>query len=283
MRRLRTAIGRLTRGLCAVFAISASITCDRGAQPAYLDLATTTSVQNSGLLDTVLPAFTDETGVKIRVHAAGSGRALEMLSDGIIDLAITHAPAAEARYLSAHAGWSYQKVAYNRFVVVGPPGDPAMVRDAADAVDAFRRIARTPIRFVSRGDQSGTHERELALWDAAGVTPESDRLVVSGRGMAMALRHADEVVGYTLSDEATFWQLQPSLDLTILFDADPRLLNSYAVVYPGGEERAGVLAKWLTEGAGRGLVGAYQASGRAVFTVWPMTCPANTPDALPCQ
>jgi tungstate transport system substrate-binding protein len=154
-----------------------------------LDLATTTSVQNSGLLEALLPHFRDAT---VRVHAAGSGRSLEMLADGVVDVVISHAPDAEARYLSEHPEWLYRKVAFNRFVIVGPKNDPAAVRQAADALDAFQRIAGAPVTFVSRGDSSGTHEREQALWKAADVMPPPDRLLVSGRSMAVALRHAQE-------------------------------------------------------------------------------------------
>jgi hypothetical protein len=119
-----------------------------------------------------------------------------------------------------------------RFVVVGPKNDPAAVRQATDALDAFRRMAGAPVTFVSRGDSSGTHEREQALWKAAEAVPPADRLLVSGRSMAVALRHAQERQGYTLSDKATFWQLERQLDLVLLFAGDARLLNTYAVVLP---------------------------------------------------
>ena len=148
--------------------------CSRSSERApALDVATTTSVQNSGLLEALLPHFTDAT---VRVHAAGSGRSLEMLADGIVDLVISHAPETETRYLADHPGWLYRKLAFNRFVIVGPRADPAMIRQAGDALEAFRRIAGAPVTFVSRGDSSGTHERELMLWKAAGVTPLPERL-----------------------------------------------------------------------------------------------------------
>jgi tungstate transport system substrate-binding protein len=244
-----------------------------------LDIATTTSVQNSGLLDTLIPQFTEAT---VRVHAAGSGRSLEMLKDAIVDLVITHAPEAEARSLAEHPTWQYRKIAYNRFVVVGPPQDLADVRGATDVVDAFRRIAAAPVTFVSRGDSSGTHERELALWKAAGVTPPLDRWLVSGRSMAVALRHADERQGYTLSDEATFWQLERQLDLVTLLGADPRLLNTYAVIQAPGSRAAEAFALWLAEGAGRRLMERYAIEGRVAFTSWPLSCPGDTPAAAPC-
>ena len=245
-----------------------------------LDIATTTSVQNSGLLDALLPSF---SAAAVRVHAAGSGRSLEMLANGTAALVISHAPVAEADYLAKHPDWRYRKLAYNRFVVVGPASDPAQVSSAPDAATAFRRIADASVVFVSRGDQSGTHEREQLLWKLAAATPPADRLLISGAGMAQALRHTDEKNGYTLSDEATFWQLQRSLSLAQLFDRDPRLLNTYAVIYPSGNAPAARFAKWLTQGGGRDRMAAYRIHGRLAFSVWPPNCPAEEPGALPCQ
>lgn len=265
--------------LCAVAVVASGC----GTPVVYVDVATTTSVQNSGLLNALLPRFMSDSGLKVRVHAAGSGRALEMMADEIVDLVISHAPAAERRYLEQHPAAEYRKLAYNWFVLVGPREDPAAVGDTADAVEAFRRIARsTTTPFVSRGDNSGTHERELEFWTLAGAKPPSDRLIISGRGMALALRHADELGGYTLSDEATFLQLAPSLRLKVLLRGDARLLNTYAVVHAQQNQNARVLAEWLLEGNGRDLIAAYRANGQAVFTVWPENCPADTPEARPC-
>jgi tungstate transport system substrate-binding protein len=250
-----------------------------GPRQRFLDVATTTSVQNSGLLEMLLPHF---TGATVRVHAAGSGRSLEMMADGIVDVVITHAPQTEARLLTAHPGWLYRKLAHNRFVIVGPPGDPARVAGALDAIDAFRRIAGAPVTFVSRGDASGTHEREQALWQEAGVTPDAARLIVSGRGMALTLRHAQERQGYTLADEATYRQLEHQLDLVVLSAGDPRLLNTYAVVHPPAHQLAEAFTEWLTRGDGRARIAAYQIEGRPAFTIWPAGCPDERPDLLPC-
>jgi tungstate transport system substrate-binding protein len=253
--------------------------CTSAERPA-LDVATTTSIQNSGLLDHLLPHFEQ---AQVRVHAAGSGRSLEMLADGVVDLVISHAPETEARYLATHADWRYRKLASNWFIIVGPPDDPAGVRDAADALDAFRRIAAAPVPFVSRGDESGTHEREQAFWRRAGVAPAPGRLIVSGRGMALALRHADEIDGYTLSDEATFRQLQPQLDLVAFTIGDARLLNTYAVIHSQGNASPQVLAEWLLSGDGRNRLVDYRIDGRAAFTAWPSGCPGHTPHSQPCN
>ena len=253
--------------------------CTSAARPT-IDIATTTSVQNSGLLDYLLPHF---ERAQVRVHAAGSGRSLEMLADGVVDLVISHAPETEARYLATHADWHYRKFASNWFIIVGPRDDPARVREAADAVDAFRRIAAAAVPFVSRGDQSGTHEREQSLWRAAAAAPAPPRLIVSGRGMALALRHADEINGYTLSDEATFGQLQPQLDLVAFTIGDERFLNTYAVIHARGDARADMFAEWLVTGDGRDGLSEYRIGGRAAFTAWPETCPGHVPDARPCD
>jgi tungstate transport system substrate-binding protein len=252
---------------------------DRPATLRTLDIATTTSVQNSGLLEALLPHFTDST---VRVHAAGSGRALEMLKDGVVDLVISHAPETEATYLAEHPDWRYQKLAFNRFIVVGPPDDPARVRDARSVLLAFRRIAAAPVNFVSRGDSSGTHEREQKLWKLAEVMPAPGRLLTSGQGMANTLRQADEKQAYTLSDEATFWQLERQLDLVAVSEGDDLLLNTYAVVHPRDISTAATFADWLTRGEGRRRIEGHLIEGRVAFHVWPDGCPAAHPDALPC-
>jgi tungstate transport system substrate-binding protein len=264
-------------GLISVL-VALTACAERPATPT-LDVATTTSVQNSGLLEALLPHFTSAT---VRVHAAGSGRALEMLKDGIVDLVISHAPETEAKYVAEHPDWRYQKLAFNRFIVVGPPDDRAHAKDATSVLDAFRRIAAAPVNFVSRGDSSGTHEREQKLWKLAGVMPASDRLLTSGQGMANTLRQADEKQAYTLSDEATFWQLQRQIDLVALSEGDDLLLNTYAVIYPRAVDTAATFAEWLTRGEGRRRIDGHRIEGRVAFRVWPDACPGDQPSALPC-
>ncbi|HET9705946.1 MAG TPA: substrate-binding domain-containing protein [Vicinamibacterales bacterium] len=268
----------MRRVLAALLCLAA---CSR-TPAATLDIATTTSVQNSGLLAYLLPQFQRHSAIVVRVHAAGSGRALQMLEDEVVDLVISHAPEAEARILTRHPQWSYRKLAHNRFVVAGPGNDPASVSGAADVLDAFRRIARSDAAFVSRGDESGTHERERALWAAAGIDPDPARVIVSGRGMAQALRHADEAEGYVLTDEATFRQMDDALDLEIVAAGDPRLVNSYAVLHRGGEPRATAFADWLTGEAGRAALGALTIAGAPAFTPWPPDCPGGQPSDAAC-
>ena len=254
-----------------------------GQQPRALTIATTTSVQNSGLLAELLPALRRDEGITVQVHAAGSGRALRMLEQGEVDAVISHAPEAEADTLSRHPDWSYRKIAFNQFVLAGPRADPASVRSAADVIDAFRRIHDAGAAFVSRGDESGTHERERAFWTAADRQPRGPLLIVSGRGMAQALRHASEAQAYVLTDEPTFRQLSGSLDLVVLFERDARLLNTYAVVHPPQHTLADEFARWLTSDQGRRALALFEIGGRPAFSPWPEECPATRPSDVPCR
>lgn len=235
-------------------------------------LATTTSVANSGLLDPLLAAYRDSAGIEVQPQLVGSGLALRMLAEGHADVVIAHAPAAEEQALQQHPQWAYRKIMFNDFILVGPDDDPAKAGDAANIVDAMRRIAESSARFVSRGDESGTHEREKGLWARARVTPPATRLVIAGAGMGSTLRIASETGAYTLTDRATHSQLAPTLKLKILFEGGPLLLNTYAVVYdPSGtrQKEAAAFAAWLSDGAGRHLIEEYKTGGQPAFRVWP--------------
>jgi tungstate transport system substrate-binding protein len=257
--------------------------CSIPADPRILTIATTSSVDQSGLLATLLPAFKAESGIDVRVHVAGSGQALQMLARGDAALAISHAPDAEAKVLRAHADWVYRKFAFNEFVIIGPRHDPAGVRGSSGAVDAFRRIAQSAQRFVSRGDQSGTHEREERLWTLAGQRPDGARLIVSGRGMSQALRHADEAEAYTLSDEATFRRLERQLELSVHYRGDALLGNTYAVLHGSTNGDATTFARWLTMGSGRALIRSFTVDGQRQYSVWPVGCAAAQPSDTPCD
>jgi tungstate transport system substrate-binding protein len=239
-------------------------------------------VQNAGLLHHLLPPFENEAAISIRVHAAGSGRALQMLEKGTVDVVISHAPDAEQRLLHLHPEWSYRKLAYNWFVVVGPASDPAQLRTATDVVQAFQRIADSDAVFVSRGDESGTHERERTCWKAAGRRPSIDRLIVSGGSMAQALRHADQMQGYTLTDDPTFRQLSSRLELQVVFEGDARLLNTYAVIHRADRPDAAAFATWLLSPATRGRLASFLIEGRPGFEPWPEGCASGAPADSPC-
>jgi tungstate transport system substrate-binding protein len=269
-------------GLACFASLLLAGACRDEQRPVYLDIATTTSVKNSGLIGELLPAFEKETEIIVRAHATGSDRALEMLADDVVDLALTHAPQLESKYLDSHPDWVYRNIAFNRFVIVGPPHDPAAIRSAPSAAKAFARIAAAHVNFVSRNDQSGTHERESALWVEAGARPDGDDLLISGGSMAIALRHTSERVAYTLSDEATFRQLGPELDLDALYTDDDALLNTYAVTYRRKSGVASVFMEWLTAGSGRRRLESYRVAGVAIFHAWPLQCPSQHPTVQLC-
>jgi tungstate transport system substrate-binding protein len=255
----------------ALFAGILAVVAGCGSPESPLVLATTTSVANSGLLEPLLGEFHQDHGVTVRTHLVGSGLALRMLSQGDADIAVTHAPETEATYFRDHPDWRHRKIMSNDFVLVGPPDDPA--RTAGVAIDeAMRRIAGADVRFISRGDNSGTHERENQLWDLAKMTPPVPRLVTAGAGMGSTLRVASETASYTLTDRATYMQLAADLQLRIMVEGGPLLLNVYSVVMPAAGPRAKDAAtffEWLSRGRGRAVVDAYRIGDVQAFTSWP--------------
>lgn len=203
-----------------------------GSAPAAertLMLATTTSVDATGLLNVLADAFKADTGITLKWIAVGTGAALKQARDGNADVVIVHARKLEDEFLRDGSGLNRRVIARNYFVVVGPPGDPAGVRGAASAAEAFGRIRASGASFVSRGDNSGTHNRELEIWSLAGGKPEKAYLE-TGQGMAETLRVADERGAYTLTDTATFTGLRGLTGLTPVFENSPQLENIYAVI-----------------------------------------------------
>jgi len=192
-------------------------------------LATTTSVDATGLLNVLADAFKADTGITLKWIAVGTGAALKQARDGNADVVIVHARKLEDEFLRDGSGLNRRVIARNYFVVVGPPGDPAGVRGAASAAEAFARIRTSGASFVSRGDNSGTHNRELEIWSLAGGKPEKAYLE-TGQGMAETLRVAAERGAYTLTDTATFTGLRGLAGLTPVFENSPQLENIYAVI-----------------------------------------------------
>ena len=275
------------RGLLIPLVVLTVVTgqaCGQSPTP-YLTLATTTSVGNSGLLDVLLPEYLEQTKTATQSHLVGSGRALAMLEAGQADVVISHAPAAERSALQKHPDWWYRKIMFNDFVVAGPAVDPARIRGQASVRDAMRAIAAAGQRFISRGDQSGTHEREEQLWTQAGARPDRGRLVAAGAGMGTTLRVASESGAYTLTDRATFAQNAGALKLAILFEGGPELVNTYAVIVdpsgPRGDD-ARAFGEWLASGGGRHVISGYRLPGGIVaFEPWPQGRPAGRPEERP--
>jgi tungstate transport system substrate-binding protein len=194
-------------------------------------LSTTTSTQDSGLLETLLPEFTKDTGYDIKVVAVGSGQALKMGEEGEADVLLVHAKASEEEFIKAGHGLQRFDVMYNDFVLIGPKGDTVLKNNAQnEALKALQYIKDNKLKFVSRGDDSGTHKAELKLWKALTIEPAGDWYISAGKGMGAVIQMADEMKAYTISDRATFLSMQDNVDLEIIVEQDPKLYNQYGVI-----------------------------------------------------
>ena len=202
-----------------------------GAASRNLILATTTSTQDSGLLDLLVPLFEKESGYFVKTIAVGSGQAMAMGEKGEADVLLVHSPEAEKQFMAKGAGSSRRLVMHNDFIIVGPAADPARIRGAKTSVDAFRKIAQAGSLFLSRGDNSGTHAKEKGLWKGAALTPEGQKWYQqTGLGMGQTLNVAAEKKGYTLADRGTYLAMKKGLGMEILLEGDARLLNVYHVI-----------------------------------------------------
>jgi tungstate transport system substrate-binding protein len=242
-----------------------------------LILATTTSTQDSGLLDELLPAFTKDTGWQVKTLAVGSGQAIELGRRSEADVLLVHSPAAEQAFVAEGGAGQRRLVMHNDFVLVGPANDPAGVR-GADSTQAVAKIATAQALFVSRGDDSGTNAKEKDLWKRAGTAPAGTWYQATGQGMGATLRVASEKAGYTLSDRATYLAQRDTLALDVLSEGDPGLLNVYHVIEmtTGAGERvqpdgARAFADWIVSPPVQQQIGEF---GRAKFGQ-----PLFTPDA----
>ncbi|MFZ5824246.1 MAG: substrate-binding domain-containing protein [Bacillota bacterium] len=223
------------RQLAALVATAALLSgCGAGSTPGSSDrtviLATTTSTQDSGLLDVLLPLFEKQSGYQVKPIAVGTGQALVMGERGEADLLLVHAPASERVLVEKGVAVNRRLVMHNDFVIVGPPGDPAGVKGVRTGAEALARIAQAGAPFFSRGDNSGTHQKELALWKATGLTPEGRWYQQTGSGMGQTLNVASEKGGYALTDRATFLSLRKHLKLELVLEGDAPLLNIYHVM-----------------------------------------------------
>ncbi len=193
-------------------------------------LATTTSTQDSGLLDELIPKFEDQTGYVVKAIAVGTGQALKMAEEGNADVLLVHAPDSEKVLIENGSATNRRLVMHNDFIIVGPPADPAGIKGKSDPASSFARIVDTESHFVSRGDDSGTHKRELDIWTDAATSMSGDLYLESGQGMAATLRIASEKDAYTLTDRATYLVQRNTLDLDILVEGHESLLNLYHVM-----------------------------------------------------
>ena len=200
------------------------------AQSNVVILSTTTSTQDSGLLDVLVPLFEKKTGLTVKTISVGTGQALALAARGEADVTLAHAASLEKKYVAEGKMSNRRLVMYNDFVIIGPPDDPAKIKGLPKALDALKRIAESQSRFVSRGDKSGTHVLELALWKQAGVEPKGVWYIESGQGMGQTLGIANDRRAYTLTDRATYLAFAKRVDLPILVEKDRPLLNIYSVM-----------------------------------------------------
>ncbi|MBN1627109.1 MAG: substrate-binding domain-containing protein [Deltaproteobacteria bacterium] len=269
-----------------------------GGEKAIIRMSTTTSTENSGLLDALLPEFTKDTGIQVKVFAKGTGAAIRDGMDGNVDIIFVHDRAREDKFIEEGYGAYRLAVMHNDFVVVGPKNDPAGIK-GANVAEAFKRIANSNALFISRGDDSGTHSKEKEIWGIAGITlakknidadyggktPDigyeypavlAERYVSIGQGMGKALTFAEEKQAYTLADRGTYLEYKygraQGLDLEILCEGDDNLGNPYGIIpvnpekYPDIRfEDADRLAKWLVSEKGQKLIADYKIHGRQAF------------------
>lgn len=195
-------------------------------------LSTTTSTRDSGLLDYLLPIFTEKTGVDVKVLAVGTGQALQMGKDGEADILLVHAKASEEEFLAEGHGTERRDVMYNDFVLVGPSTDPANLKEnyPDNILEGLRVLSTDQASFISRGDDSGTHKKELGIWESAGIEPSGQWYVEAGAGMGDVLKIADEKQAYTLTDRATYLSMKDDLDLEIIIEGDNNLFNQYGII-----------------------------------------------------
>jgi len=253
-------------------ALLAPVGCGGKGEPTRLRLATTTSTENSGLLDWLLPPFEERENVRIERIAVGTGQALALGERGDADVVLVHARTREDEFVAQGFGVDRRDVMWNDFLIVGPAGDPAGVRGMQDAAAALQKIAAAKARFVSRGDDSGTHIREKNLWKAGGGRPEWDDYILAGQGMGPCLTIADEKQAYVLTDRGTYIAYGRKVDLEALVEGDTALRNPYGVILVNPERHPDVkaaigrkLIDYLTSPEGQKRIADYRKEGQVLF------------------
>lgn len=245
------------------------------AQQTTITLASTTSVDNSGLLAAILPLFTQASGIKVHVLALGTGQALDTARRGDADVVLVHDPEAEKKFIDEGHGVNRRQIAWNDFIIVGPKDDPAKIKGGHDAIAALTAIAKEKAPFVSRGDRSGTNALELRLWKAAAIDPKSGAgswYRDIGGGMGQALNTAAAMPAYTLSDRGTWLSFKNKGPLVVTIEGDAHLLNRYDVIELNPQKHANAklaeghrFAEWLVSPAGQEAIGAFRVQGEKLF------------------
>jgi tungstate transport system substrate-binding protein len=260
VRRTATALALLATLALAACGDDDSDQSEAGADEGQMILATTTSTQDSGLLDELVPQFQDESGRSVKTVAVGSGEALELGEKGDADVLLVHSPEAEREYMGGGHGASREAVMHNDFIVVGPEDDPAGIEGAGSAAEAFTSISKAEAPFASRADESGTHTKELSIWEAAGIQPKGSWYIETGQGMGETLTIASQKQAYTLSDRGTFLATD-NLDSELLVEGGKDLLNPYHVIVVEAEgvnrECAQEFSDWITSPETQDEIGSF--------------------------
>ena len=235
-------------------------------------LATTTSTDNSGLLQALIPFFEKKTGNTVHILSVGSGHALRLGQDGNVDVVLVHAPNAERRFVDKGFGVNRRSVMVNDFIIVGPDNDPAGILGQRNAVKTLQKIARGKHIFVSRGDDSGTHKKEITLWKKASLKPSNTWYRETGRGMGRVLQMASDLNAYTISDRGTWLVLHSKLSLKLLVEGDPELRNPYSIIAVNPSRFPGVnyigamsLIAWITSVEGQKKIRQFRLDGQSLF------------------
>lgn len=238
----------------------------------YITLASTTSTENSGLFGAIIPAFTEESGIEVRVVAVGTGQAFEIARRGDADSLLVHDTAGEEQFVADGYATERLDVMYNDFVIVGPNDDPAGISESETVSDAMQRIAESESPFASRGDDSGTHRAELRLWEDAGVTPQGEWYRELGSGMGPTLNTAAGMNAYSFTDRATWVAFENPQDLTLLFEGDEALFNQYGSLLLSAEqhphlkhELAAQWHEWLVSEEGQQAIADFKVGGEQLF------------------
>jgi tungstate transport system substrate-binding protein len=258
-------------------AVTAFAFCATGAKAAenFIILQSTTSTQNSGLLDAILPQFAKSTGIEVRVVAVGTGQAIKNARNGDGDVLLVHSRAAEEAFIAEGWGVERRDVMFNDFVIAGPRSDPAAIDGMSDVTAALAKIAAARAMFISRGDDSGTHKKERSLWAEAGIDIAAQSGAwyrETGSGMGASLNMAAASDGYLLADRATWLAFKNRANLKILVEGDKRLFNPYGIILVNPARHAHVKAEpgqafidWLTGPEGQTAIGAFKIDGRQLF------------------
>lgn len=265
----------MKRVLTTILLILITMSVVIAEEESFITLSSTTSTDNSGLLDYLIPKFKDKTGIDVRVIAVGTGRALQLGERGDADLVLVHHKTSEVKFIENGFGIKRRDVMYNDYVIVGPKDDPANIKYLTKAVEAFKLISEHKVPFISRGDESGTHKKELELWSLAKIDIQKysgDWYREAGAGMGATLNIANGMNAYTITDRGTWLSFKNRDDLTLLFENDPPLFNQYGVILVNPErhehikyQQAKLFSDWLTSNEGQQAIAEFALENQQLF------------------